>query len=122
MKYVLEFEIEDLPRTYNSLGRSHWTVKAKEARKWISLVLSQCYQQRPPKPLQKARLILIRASSSSPDADGLVSSFKHVIDGLVKASILVNDKFENIGMPEYKWEKVPKNQGKIKVKVEEIEN
>ena len=121
LKYTLEFEIEDLPKTYNSLGRAHWTVKAKEARKWLNLVLSVCYSKRPLQPLQRAKLSLVRYSSSSPDSDGLVSSFKHVIDGLRKASIIHNDKFENIGMPDYKWEKVKKGKGKIKVKVEEIE-
>lgn len=119
--YRLEFEINDLPKTYNALGRAHWTVKAKEARKWLNLVLLGCYSKRPIRPLQLAKLSLVRCSSSRPDPDGLVSSFKHVIDGLRKASIICNDQFENIGMPEYKWEEAPRGKGKIKVKVEEIE-
>ncbi len=71
----------------------------------------------PEKPLKKARLVLTRYSSNSPDFDGLVSSFKHVIDGLVDAGVIQNDKFENIGAPEYVWEKCGRRAGKITVEV-----
>lgn len=68
-------------------------------------------------PLKKAQLILTRVSAVSPDSDGLVSSFKWVIDGLVRAGVLVNDGYGNIGMPEYRWEKGSRGQGKIRVVV-----
>lgn len=119
-KYSLEFEVHDLPHTTNSLGRKHWAVKAKEARKWKEYVYCQAYNYRPTEPLKKAKVTLIRKSSVSPDPDGLVSSFKHTIDGLVQAKIIVNDKFDNIGFPDYRWEKAKPNQGSIKVIVEEI--
>lgn len=123
MTPILAFEIEGLPRMTNPSGRkSHWAIKAQEAKKWKGLVFSSLprltgsnYKMFPPLP--KARLVLTRYSSVSPDPDGLVSGFKHVIDGLVEAGVLVNDKFTNIGMPEYKWEKAPKGKGKIRVEV-----
>jgi hypothetical protein len=118
-KYILQFEVQDLPHTTNSIGRKHWSVKAKEARKWREYVYCQAYNARPPQPLQKAKVTLIRRSSHSPDPDGLVSSFKHTIDGLVQAKVIANDKYDNIGMPDYRWEKAPPNQGSIKVIVEE---
>ena len=116
-KYSLEFEIQDLPKTYNQIGRSHWSVKAKEAQKWKKYVYLHTIGKRPSKPLTKAKLILIRCSSQCPDPDGLVSSFKHTIDGLTEAEIIAGDTFNIIGMPEYRWEKAPREYGRIKVKV-----
>ena len=121
-KYRLEFEIEDLPKTYNELGRKHWIVKLKESRKWINLVRIAVGNRYPKEPLRKASLVLIRCSTRTPDPDGLVSSFKSTIDGLRLSGVLFNDSFEEIGMPEYKWEKAPKGKGKIKVVVTSIED
>lgn len=120
MKYEIEFEIQDLPKTYNAMGRSHWAVKAKEARKWKNIVGIKTSGRGPPNPLQRALLVLTRYSSKCPDPDGLVSSFKSTIDGLQQAGIIINDTFAVIGMPTYLWEKAPKGKGKIKVKIEEV--
>ena len=120
MKYELEFEINDLPKTINAIGYMHWTVRAKEIKKWHGLVRCASNGKLPDAPLEKAKLILTRFSSKCPDSDGLVHSFKSVIDGLRKSNILSDDNFGVIGMPEYKWEKAPPKKGKIKVKVEEI--
>jgi hypothetical protein len=120
MSYRLEFSIAGLPRMTNPSGRAnHWAIKAAEARKWHAFVFVAVASHRPVKPLEHARLTLTRYSSVSPDSDGLVSGFKHVIDGLVKAGVLVNDKVSNIGMPTYKWEKSPPRKGAIRVLVEE---
>lgn len=40
-------------------------------------------------------------------------------DGLRHGGVIEDDKFSNIGIPIYKWEKAAKNKGKIKVLVEE---
>lgn len=83
-------------------------------------VIGMCYAIKPKWPLKKAKLTLIRYSSVCPDSDGLVSGFKHIIDGLVIGRVLVNDKFENIGMPTYLWEKAAPRGGRIRVIVEEV--
>lgn len=121
LKYELEFEINDLPKTTNAFKRQHWIHRHKEAQKWKRAVYSAVNERKPGRSLQSAKLNLVRYSSKCPDSDGLVSSFKHVIDGLVAAQIIVDDSYANIGMPEYRWEKAPKGKGKIKVKVESIE-
>lgn len=117
MKYRSSFIIEGLPKTYNSIGRAHWAVKAAEARTWISKVRG-ALRDIPAVPFKKATLTLTRVSTSCPDPDGLASSFKHVIDGLVRAGVIENDKFTNIGSPNYLWEKGKANQGFIKVEIE----
>jgi hypothetical protein len=117
--YKLTFEIPGLPRMTNPSGKSnsHW-VRYNEAKKWKAMVGLIVASKRPPTPLEKAKLTLTRFSSVSPDPDGLVSGFKHVIDGLREAGVLANDRYSNIGMPDYRWEKAKQKQGKIKVTVE----
>lgn len=120
-KYRVEFTLNGLPATTNSMGRAHWAVKAKEANNWKTQVCWKIKEHGGPlKPLEVARLTLTRFSSNEPDPDGLVSSFKHVIDGLVEACVLKNDKISNIGMPDYRWVKCRRGQGSIQVIVEEF--
>lgn len=120
MGYVLEFMIPGLPKMANQLLRGHWRARHGHAVSWKSKVRQAAEYRRPEKPLEKAKLTLVRVSSVQPDVDGLVSSFKHIVDGLVEAGILVNDKPENIGMPDYKWERGAQKAGHVKVKVEAI--
>lgn len=122
MTYRISFDLLGLPRMTNISGRkSHWRVLKKESDSWKVRVIGMCAPIKPPKPLKKAKLTLIRYSSVCPDSDGLVSGFKHIIDGLVLAKVLVNDKFENIGMPTYLWEKAPQKGGRVRIIVEEVE-
>ena len=118
-KPVVAFEIPALPRMTNNSGRTnnHWSDRAKEAKQWQTAVMAMVGSQRPPSPLSLARLVLTRFSSVPPDPDGLVSGFKHIIDGLVHARVLKDDKWTNIGMPEYRWEKAPAKKGKVRVEV-----
>lgn len=116
---VISFEIKGLPKTTNSGGRTHWSIKAREAKYWINIVVFATVTQRPKTPFQKAKLTLTRCSSVESDFDGLVSSFKHVIDGLIAARIIVGDKMSNIGQPVYRWEKAKPKVGRIKITIEE---
>lgn len=122
MSYRLEFELTGLPRMTNCSGRksTHWRVLKKESDMWKALVVFTCRTSRPAVPLKTAKLTLTRCSSSSPDSDGLVSGFKHVIDGLVRAGILEDDKYSNISFPTYLWRKAPAGKGMIRVLVEEV--
>ena len=120
MSYSIEFTLPGLPSTTNSSGRKHWAIKAKEVRQWKNMVIITVGTRKPKEPLQKARLTLTRVSSSVPDADGLVSSFKSCVDGLVSCGVLIDDKMKNIGMPDYRHEIGKPGQGFIRIKVEEL--
>src|SRR5690606_14842084 len=87
-KYELEFEIEGLPKTPNTLLGRSWFVRSAHAKKWMNLVALHTNRQRPDYPLEKAELTLTRFSSIEPDTDGLVGSFKAVLDALVKLGVL----------------------------------
>ena len=90
-----------------------------EAQKWKNYVRHAVEQNHPEEPLKRAKLTLTRHSSQEPDFDGLVSGFKHIIDGLIFAKVIINDKTSNVGQPTYKWERAPINKGFITVLVEE---
>lgn len=89
----------------------------KEARKWKSLVENLSFNKLPPEPLKKAHLKLTRFSSREPDWDGLVSGFKHVIDGLKSSGIILDDKMSVIGKPDYFWTKTSPKEGRIEIEV-----
>lgn len=126
--YTLEFSIQGLPKNVTN-NMVHWRKKHAEAKKWKLFVIAEVRRHlmrapdlkdyRRPK-LERAKLTLTRHSSSEPDFDGLVASFKHVIDGLVEAGVIANDKTSNIGQPNYVWVKAKPKQGFITVKVEEV--
>lgn len=120
MSYSLQFELPGLPKMSNQSLRQHWRASRAEGTKWKDAVGLKTIGKRPSEPLLKAKLTLIRCSSVEPDYDGLVSSFKHVIDGLVKSGILVSDKMSHIGAPAYLWELTAPKKGKIKVRIEEV--
>lgn len=122
MSYKIEFELGGLPKMTNASASRHRMAQYREAQEWKRLVVFTVSIMKPPKPLKKAVLTLTRFSAVEPDSDGLVSGFKAIIDGLVCAKVLENDKYNNIGMPTYLWVKAPQKQGRVTVRVEEIES
>lgn len=116
---TMEFEIQGLPKTTNKLN-VHWRVKQLNNKLWHRLVAEvvAISRYKPAAPLHKAVLFLTRCSTHCPDPDGLVASFKCVVDGLRYAGVLLDDKMSNIGMPTYNWEKAKRGEGKIKVKIQ----
>lgn len=96
----------------------HWAVKAKEARVWRNLVHRECHRRGIANLKHaKAELILTRYSSSELDFDNLASSFKYILDGLVQAGVITDDKPSVIGSPTFIWQKCPPKQGKISIKI-----
>lgn len=117
---MIEITIHDLPKIITNGSKGSWKAAWAEARKWHRLVQEALIltQQVPEKPFKTAKLTLTRFSSNQPDFDNLAASFKHVVDGLVKAQVLENDKIDNIGYPDVAWTKCKRGEGKIIVKIE----
>lgn len=120
--FILEITLDGLPARTNS-AKTAWQARAAEARKWKGLVVNAVRLQRkqPAAPLSRAKLTLTRCSSIRPDPDGLISGFKHCVDGLIQAGVIIDDNFDVIGMPTFLWEKAPPKKGMIKIKVEAVE-
>src|SRR4051794_34921382 len=111
-KYALRFNIDYLPKPVNAVGRKHWTVKRREIEDIRGFVHQAVKCSLPARPLKRVNLGLTRHSSFEPDPDGLVSSFKAVIDSLVCEGVIENDRSQNFegGMPKYSWKKAPRGK------------
>ncbi len=119
--YTFGFSYPQLPKTVNAWRGMHWRFRHAEDKKWKKIVGELLLSHRKPAaPLKRAKLKLTRFSLVCPDHDGLVSSFKGVVDALVKNGVLEDDSFAHIGVPEYRWEKASPKQGRIEVMVEEV--
>jgi Holliday junction resolvase RusA-like endonuclease len=121
MAYELNLKIEGLPKA-TANANQHWKARWVEAKKWKGLVFWEIdATKRPRKPLDKARVTLTRcAHGRKPDRDNLITSFKHVIDALVEAQVLLDDNQDVITEINYHWEPASPGQGCILIKVEEL--
>ena len=119
--FTLDFEALGLPKTFNQIAKKS-CVRLKQGEKafWARSVGKASCGRRPLGALRKAKLILTRFSSVCPDYDGLVSSFKFVIDALVLHHVIKDDSMKIIGMPDFRWEYAPPTEGKIRVEVFEL--
>lgn len=121
--YRLELSLIGLPKRVNQAPGGSWHSKYAESLKWHKRVMGKMIVERklpPSKPLTQAHLTLIRYSSVAPDYDGLVHSFKPVIDALRKCLIIQDDNMKVIGRPDYQWKQAKPNEGKIEIIVLEI--
>lgn len=121
MTYRLEIDVPGLPETVNQILSMSLRARMRQKKVWKNIVWLLTAGKRPPAPLKRARLTLTRHSTTRPDPDGLTSSFKHIIDGLVVARILENDRYDNISFPAYEWAHAPAGKGHCTVLVEGIE-
>jgi hypothetical protein len=118
VSYTLEFEIKGLPPMSNQLLRMKWPQMRRITKQWKRSVWAASWHKRPAEPLNNATLTLTRISTREPDTDGLTSGFKSVIDGLVEAKVIIDDKPSIIGSPVCLWEKGRHGESRIRVKVE----
>lgn len=122
VRYTLEFEIKGLPRMNNlaSKASTHWRYAHREMQKWHQLVWASVGRNKPATPLKSFKLTLTRFSLVSPDYDGLVRGFKHIVDALRVCGVIENDRLENTGPWDCRWVKAPAREGKVQIRVEEV--
>lgn len=116
--YALEIELQGLPKTTNG-SHQHWRVKHAQSKAWKTRVFALSWPKRPAQPLKRAKITYTRFSSTQPDFDNLVISFKAIQDGLRQAGIIADDKQANV-IGEYCWFKAQPKSGRITVRVEEL--
>lgn len=119
-KYTLEINIPELPKIITNGSQGSFWYKVAEKKKWLKLVTFHVGQTRPRLPLTKCKIECVRFSSVRSDFDNLASSFKYVIDALVKCGVMIDDNDDVILERKYRWEKAAPKKGSIKVKVEAI--
>ncbi|MFL9611142.1 hypothetical protein ACKF11_13735 [Methylobacillus sp. Pita2] len=123
MAYQLKIKIPELPETTNAArhANGHWSTRAKKDRGLKMAIWHLILEQGKPRtPLARAKVTLIRHSSSEPDYEGLVSSFKPVLDCLTESGVIVDDNCKVLGIPTYLWGKAKPKAGYSEVIVEEI--
>lgn len=117
--FKIVIELPGLPKTTNGSHGSRFAAAA-ERKKWRTAVAMIAKFRRPPKPLEKVRLILTRFSSVRTDFDNRVISFKSCVDGLKDARVIKDDTDDVIIDRKYPWERAPPGKGFIRIVVEEI--
>lgn len=100
-------------------GRMHWRKRDRITKEYDRIVMAFVSGKKPPQPLNSYSLECLRSSSSEPDYDGLVLSFKPVIDALVRNGILADDKLSNSGAWQVYWSKAKPKKGFISITVTE---
>lgn len=119
--YRLEFDIAGTPKATNALlGYGFWT-KHKNADLWKNLVAWRIHGKTPERPLMRAKITLVRFNNRMLDFDGLVASFKPVVDGLVGCGVLWNDTWAVTGKWDVDQIYSPKGHDRIQVTIEEVE-
>ena len=119
MSYTLSLRLDGLPPLQRSAARGHWAKDAGVVKRWRERTAFEIGRHKPRRPLVRAELEFERHSASEPDFDNLVASFKPILDGIVLAGVLADDKPSNIGSPRYYWRKASRGGGFVTVKLRE---
>lgn len=123
-RYRLVLEVPELPELPQK--RRHWSHHKHAADHWRVFVrVLVGPQQRPERPLSRARLACTRRSSAEPDYENLAASFKPVVDALCRstarlrrADVLEDDR-PAVVERSYHWERSAALRGSIRVEVVE---
>lgn len=115
----MKIQIPKVPPSLNQYIRMHWTKRQKLHAEWMD-ILRVCASP-PVNPLYKARLSITRYSSRSLDYDNLVGSYKIVTDCLTKLGFIIDDRYDVIGVPDFKWYKCKRIEERTLINIESIE-
>lgn len=119
---MLNLVIPGLPPINTADGPNRWA-RFRLKKAWESKVAQAVVHELggwPKEPLVRARVAITRCSTREPDFDGLTQGGKFLLDGLVKAGVLVDDSPRVIGRPDYHWERAPRGMGSVRILVEEV--
>lgn len=119
--YSLELVIPFLPIAFNEAKSQDKFEYNKLKKTWHNLVFLYSRGKIPSQPLTKVKLTLRRFNYKAMDYDGLVSSFKAPVDGLVHSMILKNDTWKITGKWDVDYIFLPKDQTPyITIRVDEV--
>ena len=101
MKSKITITIPDIPPSLNKWSRMHWAKAAEIKKRWEADVYYSAYSQRPKEPYRYAKVTITYYFKDNRHRD-IVDNYspKFLMDGLVKAKILEDDRTEYVGIPE----------------------
>ena len=88
---IAGIRINDVPPLPNQLLYAHWGVKFRAAKRWKQRAKDACTSLGMKKLTGRPTIFLCRHTKVEPDYDNLVTSFKHVLDGVVLSGIIEDD-------------------------------
>jgi hypothetical protein len=86
--YSATFTLPVVTPLLNVSLRTHFRDAKKLQARMAGLLRMASHGQRPLKPLQRARVTIVRHSVGVPDADNLVGGCKHLIDCLLTPTVM----------------------------------
>lgn len=95
--YKLYLKIERVPHSLNKKLRKHYKANHRENKLWDHLIGFNVARKKPPVPLTRAKVTIVRHASRTMDFDGLVGSLKPVVDALVTCGVLSDDSWKVLG-------------------------
>jgi hypothetical protein len=95
--YELKIRVERLPDSLNKKLNKHYLKRHSENKRFDHLIHFHCLNKLPTHPLTKAKIKIVRHSHRTLDFDGLVGSFKPVVDALVSCGVLKDDSWNVLG-------------------------
>jgi hypothetical protein len=111
--YCLKIELPIKTESNNVLLRKHFHKSNLANKEIYDLIFLKTRQLKPEIPLTNFKIKLVRHFWKSLDYDNLVSSFKSIIDGLARANIIKDDKWEFTGPWDVSQEYRPKDEGPL---------
>jgi hypothetical protein len=117
---MIKFVLYDLPPSLNEWQNLHPMEKARRKKQTERDVYYASYNQRPTKPYSKARVTIRIFFPVKRRRDERNYDCKWLIDGLVVAKIIEDDRYEVIGRPEV----IPdydKDNPRVEVEIEDAE-
>lgn len=118
----IQLFVPALPLLPNKLLGAKWYVRSGHAKKWlrhIRVALSTSHLCLKEPPFKKSIITLVRKSPRACDFDGLVGSFKPILDALVQCRVIEDDSLRHINA-KYEWSKAPAKDQGVSITVEKI--
>lgn len=103
----LVMTIKGTPPNYAN-ARMHWRVKHVSVTLWSEFIESLLRVMPLGWEIKRPKLTLTLYGMKEPDFDNLVSRWKPILDGLVRAKIIQDDRLSVIGSPTFRWVKAQK--------------
>ena len=99
-KYRLTIFIDAIPESLNVSMRTHYFQYNSKKKFWNELVRMHCINKLPKEPLKKAHLKITMHFWRMLYYDGFVGSLKPVVDALIYAGVISDDRWSVVG----KWD------------------
>lgn len=118
--YRLEFFLEVLPPPLNIFMRMNFKKRKNHFDEIYSAVYFATLRKKPKSPLKKCHITLVRFGTKLLDYDGLVGSFKPVVDGLIHSAVIIDDGYNVTGKWNVDQQIVKKSKTGISIIVEGV--